>query len=92
LFLAVHERIDDPVDPWRQLADTAAKRPVPSTTAPLATPQAVAKCAGQITPIEHGPVEDQAVLRHLARRLGEVSERARRVSAASANLTQPYIA
>jgi starvation-inducible DNA-binding protein len=77
LFHPLHERLDELVDSWRDLADTIAERAVAVGYWPDGQAQAVA--AGEDrTAIERGPVEDQVVLRLLARRLAEVSERARR--------------
>jgi starvation-inducible DNA-binding protein len=76
LFQVLHERLDELVDSWRELADTVAERAVAVGHWPDGQAQAVA--AGKDhTAIERGPVEDQAVLRLLAGRLAEVSERSR---------------
>jgi starvation-inducible DNA-binding protein len=76
LFQVLHERLDELVDSWRELADTVAERAVTVGHWPDGQAQAVA--AGKDhTVIERGPLEDQAVLGLLAGRLAEVSERAR---------------
>jgi starvation-inducible DNA-binding protein len=76
LFQVLHERLDELVDSWRELADTVAERAVAVGHWPDGQAQAVA--AGKDHPaIERGPVDDQAVLRLLAERLSEVSERSR---------------
>jgi starvation-inducible DNA-binding protein len=76
LFQVLHERLDELVDSWRDLADTVAERAVAVGHWPDGQAQAVA--AGKDhAPIERGPVEDHAVLRLLAGRLTEVSERSR---------------
>jgi starvation-inducible DNA-binding protein len=76
LFQVLHERLDELVDSWRELADTVAERAVAVGHWPDGQAQAVA--AGKDhTVIERGPLEDQAVLGLLAGRLAEVSERAR---------------
>jgi starvation-inducible DNA-binding protein len=76
LFRALHERLDELVDSWRELADTVAERAVAIGHWPDGKAQAVA-ASDDLLAIERGPVEDQVVLRLLARRLAEVSERAR---------------
>lgn len=76
LFRALHERLDELVDSWRELADTVAERAVALGHWPDGQAPAVAAAEGRIT-AEPGPVEDQVVLRQLTRRLAEVSERAR---------------
>jgi starvation-inducible DNA-binding protein len=76
LFQVLHERLDELVDSWRELADTVAERAVAVGHWPDGQAQAVAAGKGH-TAIERGPVEDQAVLRLLAGRLAEVSERSR---------------
>ena len=76
LFRALHERLDELVDAWRELADTLAERAVAIGHWPDGQSEAVA--AGQDhTPLDRGPVADQAVLQLIARRLAQVSERAR---------------
>ena len=76
LFRALHERLDELVDSWRELADTVAERAVALGHWPDGQAQAVATAEGRVT-VEAGPVEDQVVLGQLVRRLAEVSERAR---------------
>ena len=75
LFQVLHERLDELVESWRELADTVAERAVAVGHWPDGQAQAVAG-SGQAA-IERGPVEDQAVLGLLAGRLAEVSERSR---------------
>jgi starvation-inducible DNA-binding protein len=76
LFQVLHERLDELVDSWRDLADTVAERAVAVGQWPDGQAQAVAAGKDHTT-IERGLVEDQAVLRLLAGRLSEVSERSR---------------
>src|SRR4051794_3458638 len=76
LFRALHERLDELVDSWHELADTVAERAVAIGYAPDGQAAAVAARSGGTT-LERGPVEDAAVLQLLARRLADVSERAR---------------
>jgi starvation-inducible DNA-binding protein len=77
LFQVLHERLDELVDSWRELADTVAERAVAIGHWPDGQAQAVAAGSKDRTAIERGPVEDQAVLHLLAARLTEVSERSR---------------
>jgi starvation-inducible DNA-binding protein len=76
LFQVLHERLDELVDSWRALADTVAERAVAVGHWPDGQAQAVA-AGNDHTALERGPVEDHTVLRLLAARLAEVSERAR---------------
>jgi starvation-inducible DNA-binding protein len=76
LFRVQHERLDELVDSWRELADTVAERAVALGHWPDGQAPAVAASKDQAA-VEPGPVEDQAVIGLLARRLAEVSERAR---------------
>jgi starvation-inducible DNA-binding protein len=76
LFQVLHERLDELVDSWRELADTVAERAVAVGHWPDGQAQAVAGGKDH-APIERGPVGDHAVLRLLAGRLAEVSERSR---------------
>jgi starvation-inducible DNA-binding protein len=76
LFQVLHERLDELVDSWRELADTVAERAVAVGYWPDGQAQAVA-ASKDYTAIERGPVEDHAVLRLLAVRLAEVGERSR---------------
>ena len=76
LFRTLHERLDELVDAWRDLADMVAERAVAIGYWPDGQAGAIAKSA-EHWKAEDGPVEDRMVLRLLARRLAEVSERAR---------------
>ena len=75
LFRTLHERLDGFVDAWRDLADMVAERAVAIGYWPDGQAGAIAKSA-EHWKAEDGPVEDRMVLRLLARRLAEVSERA----------------
>jgi starvation-inducible DNA-binding protein len=76
LFRALHERLDELVDSWREMADTVAERAVAIGHWPDGQAHAVARGV-EPRAVEPGPVEDRTVLRLLARRLAEASERAR---------------
>ena len=75
-FRSLHLWLDELVGSWRELSDTVAERAVAlgywpnGQAAALAGPDAAAGIA-------QGPIGDQAVLRELARRLGETVERIR---------------
>ena len=75
LFRALHERLDELVGSWRDLADTVAERAVAIGYWPDA--QAGAVAATHERREAEGAVEDRTVLRLLAARLTEVSARAR---------------
>ncbi len=76
LFRPLHLQLDELVDSWRDLADTVAERAVAIGFWPDG--QAAAVTAGtELARVERGPVEDHAVVRELARRLADVSERTR---------------
>jgi starvation-inducible DNA-binding protein len=76
LFRALHERLDELVDSWRELTDTVAERAVAIGHSPDGQAHAVAASQDR-TAVERGPVADTTVLWLLAQRLAEVSERAR---------------
>lgn len=75
-FRTLHETLDEFVDSWRALADTVAERAVAIGYWPDGQADAVAN-GSQLARVERGAVEDQAVVRQLARRLAEASERMR---------------
>lgn len=76
LFLPLHEQLDDLVDSWRQLSDTVAKRIVTVGGIPDGQASTVASNSGQ-APIELRPLGPQEVVRTVAQRLAESSERTR---------------
>jgi starvation-inducible DNA-binding protein len=76
LFRPLHLQLDELVDSWRDLADTVAERAVAIGYFPDG--QAVVIAAeSELAGVERGAIEDQAVVRQLARRLAESSERIR---------------
>jgi starvation-inducible DNA-binding protein len=79
LFRALHERLDELVDSWRELADTVAERAVAIGHWPDGQARALGGAESKPA-VERGPVEDHVVLRLLSSRLAEVSEHARVVS------------
>src|SRR5437773_4016192 len=76
LFRPLHLQLDELVDSWRELADTVAERAVAIGFWPDG--QAAAVVAGsELRGVARGAIEDEAVVRELARRLAEVGERTR---------------
>jgi starvation-inducible DNA-binding protein len=75
-FRSVHLEIDVLVDSWRELSDVVAERAVAIGEFPDGQADAVA-ASEELRKIARGSVEDDAVLRELARRIAEAAERAR---------------
>jgi starvation-inducible DNA-binding protein len=75
-FRSLHLHLDELVDSWRDLGDTIAERAVAIGSYPDGQAGAVA-AAGQVEPVERGPIEDADLVRLLTHRLGEAAERAR---------------
>ena len=75
-FRSVHLEIDVLVDSWRELSDVVAERAVAIGEFPDGQADAVA-ASEELTKLARGPIEDDAVLRELARRIAEAAERAR---------------
>ncbi len=75
-FRPLHLQLDELVDSWHELADAVAERAVALGFWPDGQADAVA-AGSEITRVERGPIEDQAVIRELAGRVAEVSENAR---------------
>jgi starvation-inducible DNA-binding protein len=75
-FHPLHLQLDELVDSWRELADTVAERSVALGVMPDGQSGAVS-AASEIAPVERTALEDHVVVRELAHRLAEVSERAR---------------
>jgi starvation-inducible DNA-binding protein len=76
LFRGLHERLDELVDSWRDMADTVAERAVAIGYWPDGQASALAAQA-EVNQVQRGALEDRTVLRLLARRLAAVGERAR---------------
>ena len=75
-FRSLHELLDELVDSWRELADVVAERAVAIGYWPDG--QADAIVAGRdVVPVKRGPIEDQDVVRQVARRLADTDERIR---------------
>lgn len=75
-FNPLHQRLDELVDAWHDLADTVAERAVAIGYAPDGQADAIV-AAGDRSPLERGPVEDHAVLADLVDRINTVAEHAR---------------
>jgi starvation-inducible DNA-binding protein len=75
LFRSLHLQLDELVDSWRALADTAAERSVALGHFPDG--QAAAVAAVDLTGVEGGPIEDHAVITTLSERLEDIAERIR---------------
>ena len=75
-FRPLHEQLDELVDSWHELADTVAERAVAIGFLPDGQAETVA-AASELERVEAGAIEDDAVVRELAGRLAEISERMR---------------
>jgi starvation-inducible DNA-binding protein len=75
-FLPLHEQLDELVDSWHELADTVAERAVAIGFQPDGQAETVAS-ASELGRVESGAIADDAVVRELAGRLAEISERMR---------------
>jgi starvation-inducible DNA-binding protein len=75
-FRPLHLQLDELIDSWRDMADTVAERAVAIGFIPDGQAEAI-ETGSQLSEIERGLIEDQAVVRHLARMLAETSERCR---------------
>jgi starvation-inducible DNA-binding protein len=75
-FRPLHLHLDELVDSWRDLGDTVAERAVALGVIPDGQSGAVS-AASEIAPVERAAMEDRIVVRELAHRVAEVSERVR---------------
>lgn len=76
LFRPLHQQLDELVDSWRDLGDTVAERAVAIGFSPDGQAEAVAS-GSELAGVKPGAIEGDAVVRELARRLAETSERTR---------------
>jgi starvation-inducible DNA-binding protein len=76
LFRPLHEQLDELVDSWRELADVVAERAVALGYFPDGQSATVSSGSG-LDRLARGPLEDHVVVRELATRLADVSERVR---------------
>jgi starvation-inducible DNA-binding protein len=76
LFKPLHEHLDELVDSWRELSDTVAERAVALGYFPDAQ-AATVSAASEIPAVERGALETGVVVRELAQRLADVTERIR---------------
>jgi starvation-inducible DNA-binding protein len=75
-FRPVHEQLDELVDSWHELADTVAERAVAIGFLPDGQAETVA-AGSELGRVQAGAIADDAVVRELAGRLAEISERMR---------------
>jgi starvation-inducible DNA-binding protein len=76
VFKPLHEHLDELVDEWRDLADTVAERAVALGFAPDGQAAAVS-ATSEIPAVERTQLEADVVVRELAERLADVTERIR---------------
>jgi len=76
LFRPLHLQLDELVESWHGLADTVAERAVAIGYAPDGQARTIA-AVEELEPVDEGPIEADAVVRELARRLADTSERVR---------------
>ena len=75
-FRSLHLHLDELIDSWRELGDTVAERAVALGYFPDGQAAAVTE-GSEVEPVERGAIEDHEVVRLLAHRLADVSERIR---------------
>jgi starvation-inducible DNA-binding protein len=75
-FRPVHEQLDELVESWHELADTVAERAVAIGFLPDGQAETVA-AGSELGRVQAGAIADDAVVRELAGRLAEISERMR---------------
>jgi starvation-inducible DNA-binding protein len=75
-FRSVHLEIDVLVDSWREMSDVVAERAVAIGEFPDGQADAVA-ASEELRKIARGAIDDDDVVRELARRIAEAAERAR---------------
>jgi starvation-inducible DNA-binding protein len=76
LFRPLHLQLDELVDSWRELTDTAAERAVALGFVPDGQAKTIA-AGSQLLPVAPTAIEDHVVVRELTHRIAEVSERMR---------------
>lgn len=75
-FRAVHLQLDELVDAWRAMSDVVAERAVAIGEFPDGQADAVA-AGEELHRLDRGAIDDDAVVRELARRIAEAAERCR---------------
>jgi starvation-inducible DNA-binding protein len=75
-FRPVHEQLDELVESWHELADTVAERAVAIGFLPDGQAETVA-AGSELGRVQAGAIADDSVVRELAGRLAEISERTR---------------
>ena len=76
MFRPLHQQLDELVESWRDLGDTVAERAVAIGFWPDGQAEAIA-AGSERAGVKPGAIEGDAVVRELAKRLAETSERAR---------------
>jgi starvation-inducible DNA-binding protein len=76
LFRPLHLQLDELVESWRELADTVAERAVAIGFVPDGQARAVTT-GSELAPVEQRMLDDHFVVRELAHRIAETSERVR---------------
>jgi starvation-inducible DNA-binding protein len=76
LFRPLHLYLDEPIDSWRELADTVAERALAIGLWPDGQAEAIV-AGGERVNVAPGAVEDRAVVRELVGRVVDVAERVR---------------
>jgi starvation-inducible DNA-binding protein len=76
LFRPLHLDLDEPIDSWRELADTVAERALAIGLWPDGQAEAIV-AGGERVNVAPGAVEDRAVVRELVGRVVDVAERVR---------------
>jgi starvation-inducible DNA-binding protein len=75
-FQPLHVQLDELVDSWHELADTVAERAVAIGSLPDGQAETVA-AGSELGRVQVGAIADDAVVRELAGRLADISERTR---------------
>jgi starvation-inducible DNA-binding protein len=76
MFRPLHQQLDELVDSWRELGDTVAERAVAIGFWPDGQAEAIA-AGSELAGVEAGAIEGDAVVRELAKRLADTTERTR---------------
>ena len=75
-FRSLHLQLDEVVDAWRELGDTVAERAVAIGVMPDGQSATIAK-ESPLSAVEPEAIEDQVVVRELAHRVADTTERIR---------------
>src|SRR5579862_562568 len=75
-FNPLHQRLDELVDSWHEMADKVAERAVALGHFPDGQADAIV-ASGDRSPVATGPIDDEAVLREVAERVQYMTEQIR---------------